>query len=386
MDQPTDSNDSQNIVMPLWVVVTRGVQSESFEVEGHSRRTIVIGSGRHADIRLCDSQVAPEECYLTREGDEFWLVPRGRGNVRIDSVAVHESTRLWRRCSLEVGGHLLVLRIREEPPTSPDHERPDLLAVPSDRISVSEIVSVGVGGIGGLEASAEQPFAPPSVSNPGDVGPATWPSLGTERASHSRVVEGELPPALTPGWGMAVTGSDSFCANQPPIMASIPREPSLGFSPALPVWTQASPALAPRIAAHRMDEPLAPPSSSSLRDWGEAPPSSTSPAVVSVRLGPVGPVHRLEQLGLLTQRRPGLVAGGVIIGACIIAGLMQLSTQVAGALYPGFSAATTVPLAAPLPTLEPFCGGAAALLPARSVAQRSARSMCEPLRALRHQN
>lgn len=134
----------------LWVSVDCLRQSQCFELDGHTRHCVVIGSSLDADLRVQGKLSTPIQCNLEREGDDVWLIPGWPTNhIRIDGVLIERPVKLWRRCSMEIEGIRMDVRIREEPPTSPDIE---LLATPqsgcgSARVSVREIIAIECDGL-----------------------------------------------------------------------------------------------------------------------------------------------------------------------------------------------------------------------------------------------
>lgn len=223
MDKGAEHNDSLLPASSLWVIVTIGCYSEAFELDGERRRAITVGSCIDADVRLNSAAAGAVECFLVRDGDEIRLVPASAASdLRVGLVNVREPMRLWRRTIVEIAGMAMDVRIREEPPTATDHERP-----------------------GSLESG--------------------------------------------------------------PVSA-----------------------------------------------FGEPPPSSTAPAVVSVRVFRRAPLIELERLGLLTKRRPGLVVLSGSIGAAIIALALHLG---ASFVAHGQGRASTTPSTsvALLSHLKPWC-------------------------------
>lgn len=165
----------------LWVVITVQRRSFCFELDGQRRHSISIGSAPCADIRIEQIQPVPIECNLMREAGEIWIIPGWPTNfIRVDSVVVDRPMRLWRRCGVQIEGVHFEVRIREEPPTSPDCGGPftKLSPPPSfDATLGAEPVSVFV------QNSAVSYCMEPYDSVPSSTAPTTRPSVELGRDS-----------------------------------------------------------------------------------------------------------------------------------------------------------------------------------------------------------
>lgn len=129
----------------LWVSVDCLTQSQCFELDGQTRHCVVIGSSPDADLHVQGKPSTPIQCNLEREGDDIWLIPGWPTNhIRIDAVLIERPVKLWRRCTMEIEGIPMEVRIREEPPTSPDIElqSPPQTGCASTRVSVREIIAI----------------------------------------------------------------------------------------------------------------------------------------------------------------------------------------------------------------------------------------------------
>lgn len=108
----------------LWLVVAVGSQTYTFELEYGIARPITVGSASHADIQLPSVDFPPIVCYFEREQDAVLLVPAYRSHaLRCDTSVVDRPRRLYRRSVIEIPGVTLSVRVRQEPPTSPNCER-----------------------------------------------------------------------------------------------------------------------------------------------------------------------------------------------------------------------------------------------------------------------
>lgn len=144
MNHIAGAEDNLGDLASLWVTVECLRQSQCFELDGHSRHCVVIGSSLDADLRVQGRQSTPIQCNLRREGDDVWLIPGWPTNrILIDDMLIERPVKLWRRCCMEIEGVAMEVRIREEPPTSPDIELLDPQpANASNRVSVREIIAI----------------------------------------------------------------------------------------------------------------------------------------------------------------------------------------------------------------------------------------------------
>jgi hypothetical protein len=383
MERAADSERLQQVGMPLWVVATRGGEWNCFELVGSRCRPIVIGSAPDADIRVVDPSQAPVLCYFQREGDEIWLVPVGSANViRVDAATVTRPMRLWRKCVVQVAGTSIDVRIREEPPTAPDHEVPtqraESLPTPDARSGCATYDRPSDAPIGSEWLPSEYRERSPDLI--GGVGSERFATIPVSRI-------------------ISVEGSDSD--------ASPPAEPRLRS--ARPLDSYSEPASAPAIDRRQAWDAAVPRAGQAFRqlpvvervarpfesnggelaplgmlvqDNNEPPPSSTSPTVASVRNVAHGPARRLEQLGILTRRRPWLVTLGAILGAVSIAGTMHLGMRVAHLVRGTIEAPTSVAAAALMPTVTPFCGPVRTSVGAASTEPSSRSGACRWLPAI----
>jgi hypothetical protein len=364
MERVADSERLQQVSMPLWVVASGGGYWNCFELGGPPCRPIVIGSAPDADIRVVDPSLAPVQCYLQREGDEIWLFPVCSANViRVDSVTVIRPMRLWRRCVVEVSGIAIDVRIREEPPTAPDHE------VPTQRAESLHAPAATPGSV----SNDRQPGAllGPRLLRPesGDRSPSVSGATGTEGLAAipvSRIISVESSD------GDVMRDPESYPDSATPLgnLRQATSAPAIGLwqagHPAAPsakiAEARADQAFRPLSAAERVarsrvgDSGRGAPLSYHNHDANEPPPSSTSPTVASVRDIAHGSAQRLEQLGILTRRRPWLVTLGAVLGAFAIAGTMHMGTRLAHLVRYSIEGSSSAAAAALLPTATPFCG------------------------------
>ncbi len=302
MDRGTETEETLLPASSLWVVVSSCSRSDCFELDGKYRRAIVVGSCVDADIRITDAMLAPVECFLVREGDEIRLVPACASSaVRIGSVSVVQPTRLWRKTTVEVGGIELEVRIREEPPTAPDHDMPTH-GLPSRQ-----------------EGMADACSAHGSESNLTEVASSSRPGQGLDDGG---VLVCPIVSVGIIGIGAApIAATDQRKALLPAVANRIER-------------ARGRDRTRDKLGARLSDVPL---DHAALRDatgehllpsgpasaYAESPPSSTAPATISVRALSRAPAVGLEQLGLLTQRRPAFVALTGSIGAAAIAVILH---------------------------------------------------------------
>jgi hypothetical protein len=272
----------------LWVVVSSASRSEAFELDGERRRAVAVGSCIDVDIRISGVGAAPVECFLVRDGDDIRLVPASaESDVWVGASNVSQPMRLWRRTVIEVAGVALEIKIREEPPTAPDHEMPR--QDPAQELA--ELV----------------PWA-------------------TERSGRIRQRD-----------------SNEAC------------------------WLDSG------SSAEQLDRI---PPSSPVSGFAEPPPSSTAPAMVSVRALSHAPVAGLEQLGLLTQRRPLMVALSGGVGAVVIAMALHWGAIALG-VEQRSSASLSLEPAARLSPVTEFCA-ASEFECEKAVSSRSAVCGCLP--------
>lgn len=362
MDQGADTEDTLLPASSLWVVVSSGARSESFELDGERRRALVVGSCIDADIRITGVDAAPVECFFVRDGDEIRLVPASAtSDVFVGAVNVLQPLRLWRRTVIEIAGVALDVRVREEPPTAPDNEVPYLalegVGAPDERAKGSP------GAWPDQEAreldmllKSEQGLEP--SSDDGSVSVRRILSIESHLDGPTRTSESVQPSAPWPG----VDGRSQWNAGV------VRRRNPLGV-PSPDLSTQDAP-------SHGFHGSPTPPSGP-LSGFVDSPPSSTAPAMVSVRGLSRAPAAGLEQLGLLAQRRPLLVAAYGAIGATAIAVVLHL-----GASALGIDARST--LAAPIAAArllspeQPLCSSLAFDCTKVEVSRRL-RCGCTPL-------
>lgn len=377
MDQAANSRDSAPS-LPLWVVVASGKRSLTFELDDKVRTAIVIGSSHDSEYSFVDSRLSPIECFLEREGDDIWLVPGSPSDaIRVDTVAVVRPIRLWRRCVVEVGAITFAIRIREEPPTSPDNEIPTVRAeslfVAEDVPQVEPHVEIAPATVGRSERQSSPPMllalSPPdsSLNDDGGASVSVRTIIAIEAAEsvsgaaiiQSRSADFNVERQQAPGRDLHAPAH----AEIPPDFVDDRKR----SSPDLPEA---------RVAEHQVH--LVSPGRQIVQvtlDAGESPPSSTSPAVASIRVIANGPTLPLEQLGVFAQRRPWLVIMAVIFGGMTIASIVHFGSQALVAWRQGDEMGRTV--AAEFPRLAPFCGSEAlgrAVLPRETVAER--RKLC----------
>lgn len=336
MDRGTVTEDTLLPAPSLWVVVSGCSRSDCFELDGIYRRAIVVGSCVDADIRITGALLAPVECFLVREGDEIRLVPACASSaVRIGSVRVEQPTRLWRKTIVEVGGIDLEVRIREEPPTAPDHEQPTQ-GLPSRQEAMADACSAHRSESNLTDSALSSRFG--QGLDDGGVLVCPIVPVGIIDAGATRIAETAQRRALVSAvvkQKERANGRDNARNRLGARLSDVP----LGHA----------------ALRNASGEPALPSGPASA--YTESPPSSTAPAMISARALSRAPAAGLEQLGLLTQRRPALVALTGSIGAAAIAVALHWG---AIALDSGRRPAQTVSFGviALLSPVRPFCGAA----------------------------
>src|SRR5689334_2273548 len=110
-----------DIDRPIWLDVESPAGRHSFELPPDGDRAVVIGSDRHADIRLSSPGVLPVHAYFERESDEVRVVPAGARDVRVNDVLALGPTAIVGSDVVTLAGvhlHVRVVR-RPRPPSAP---------------------------------------------------------------------------------------------------------------------------------------------------------------------------------------------------------------------------------------------------------------------------
>jgi hypothetical protein len=281
----------------LWLVVKWGEQTLAFEFESDSARIITVGSAEHSDVRLDDVEAAPLVCYFERDRDKLWLVPGYRcKHLRADTTIVERPRKLRWRSIIEYPGMTLEVRVREEPPTSPDNEKPLPVSFFSDKTSSSDEPTVTLGRVVVLdeqwnEIEEEIP---------------TLVSVPTSRRSAPYVLN-------EPSASERELGQDELRIVGRPIV-SIGEE-----STEQKLRTNEFGAFHDVLNQPRLKE---------TRYEAQSEPLSMSPSVISLRVEGTRNRHLLAALGETTRRRPGLVALGASVGAGVLVMLMLFVSRI----------------------------------------------------------
>ncbi|MGC4068041.1 MAG: hypothetical protein QM784_26010 [Polyangiaceae bacterium] len=123
----------------LWLVVKSVERSWVFEMPAECTRVVTMGAAEHVDIRLNSPAAPPLACYFEREGDAIRIVPAYLSeHLRVDTTVAERPRWIMRRSIVELPGVVLQVRVRDEPPTSPNWEPSPSLVKEAERSNVRE--------------------------------------------------------------------------------------------------------------------------------------------------------------------------------------------------------------------------------------------------------
>ena len=295
-DKITEIDDELSL---LWLVIKCDNETLTFEFESDSARIVTVGSAAHSDVRLDVPGAAPLVCYFERDGEKIWLVPGYRcKHLRVDTTLVERPRRLGWRNIVEFSGITLEVRVREEPPTSPENGLPvyysngkgHSLEHETGRVISGESVSFG----DNLE-EFEEDFP-------------TKPSVPTSQRSARMVHREGMAAALEPESPFTeVAGSASEGVVCRPIVSV---GESRSSDAAIPLERQ--------VVYGRLDTALVPKTGLYVEMEPGYEPLSMSPSVISLRALRKPASQPLAVLGELTRRRPILVAVGASCGSVVL--------------------------------------------------------------------
>jgi hypothetical protein len=277
----------------LWLVVKWGEQTLAFEFESDSARIVTVGSAEHSDVRLDDVDAAPLICYFERDRDKLWLVPGYRcKHLRADTTLVERPRKLGWRSIIEYPGMTLEVRVREEPPTSPDNEKPSPISFFSDNTSSFDEPTVTLGRVVVLDDQWNEieEEIPTLVSVPSSR--RIIPCAPNHPPTSER--ELEMDEARIVGRPIVSIGEES--TGHP-----LHSDEYGNFE---------------EVSNHpRMKE---------SQSEAQYEPASMAPSVISLRVEGTRGRHLLAMLGETTRRRPGLVALGASVGASLLVIVMLM--------------------------------------------------------------
>jgi len=303
MVHPDTIKDITDDVTSLWLIVTIADLSSVFEFPAGQTRPITVGAAAHADVRVRYEDAPPMVCYIEREGDSLWLVPAYRSqSLRCDASLVERPRQLWRRSVIELPGHTISVRIRQEPPTCPNFERPR--SHPGDWGEGTHAASGPLQQASStalrLDGTQTSQGAPPSQSGPVSC-EAKVLSSGPNETGGSAATLGAIMPSQI----VAIERTERPADSEPGRVRSEKNRDERGL-----FYSVASLA----------------------EDWAaETAPPSTSPAVVSIRAAQRRGTHPLALLGEFAKRRPTITAIGASLGSFILfvvmTGISRLATD-----------------------------------------------------------
>lgn len=99
----------------LWLDIVTKDESYLFELSVQNERAVVVGSFQRADVRIADARVEPVELHFEREGDAVCVVPAYGATVEVNAVRLCRPRRIVDRAIVEFQGHVLRVRVLDDP-------------------------------------------------------------------------------------------------------------------------------------------------------------------------------------------------------------------------------------------------------------------------------
>lgn len=321
---------------PIFVEVSRASFRHILELEAGTERAYLVGASQQADVFIDAPGAAAVEFHLERLGSDIWLTPAYRGRrILVNGAPVLDRVPITSGVLLRLGDYELGVRLlnpdepREASTRSSSAPRPlpndYSLGLPTDTQQTS------------LAMTPQLPEAADAAINGGWRGarahlsehrterlrPVAAPSLLPQQTE--RMAPVVIPPQLASGLGQTETvrmkpiavpppKTSPVLASHGPVSASatglvVPSSPLASQETSSFDIARLSPVPTP------VPEPPPPPEPARPAPKGaEVPkvPSHAPRATSSLQL-------LLAQLGVMTQRRPVLIAGMALAGSLVLA-------------------------------------------------------------------